>query len=672
MLFGRGDPTLESVVDASNFALFCTPAINLFAKRADRIHVTDGALRVPRRRRPDPAAGLRDLRGHRASSATASATDSEQQFLPFYSAYSTDAEHQQSAYFTTRREPRLVSSDAEAARLALELHRHRGVPVAGRSGAGAVQRRPAAAVDPGAVHQSRSRAADADRHRHRPTSRSTSRRRSRASAWSAARAVRTRRWPTARSPGGRSATCRSTICRWSTRRRRKARRRCASCSSCTRRAPTSARRRQIEGIRSVQRRAGRAPAAGAAGRWRSAAASRSPSTVDEMAFEGGSAFLLARCWIDTSRATCRSTRSPKPCCDRRVEAKSIDGCRNGARDRRCSVLRRAGGGAVPLRLLPDAAAARVPVRDKPRWGDALRPVDEPVRLGQDPDLSFAPAPLASFELGQDGAAAAPAGQAVRPARPERPAADPHHRVRARAAAPRRRSDAQPVPRSLPSPVPGAVLSRLGAGAAARQPRSPGATIASRSTSARSSASRRRRCAIATRVPDVAKLFHAGALVRQVRNAEGLARDPPAVLPRAGADRGVRRPLDARSAPRERTYLRARRRGARLGRGARRARVGPPAQVPHPARTADAARSTRAFLPPAATAGVAAQKLVDWVRLYLCFELDWDVRLHARRRTRCRALTLGTRRPTGLDDVARHSARPTTDADDLCLRCRNVR
>ena len=40
---------------------------------------------------------------------------------------------------------------------------------------------------------------------------------------------------------------------------------------------------------------------------------------------------------------------------------------------------------------------------KPRWGTALRPVDEPVRLGQDPDLSFAPAPLASLEFGKDGA-----------------------------------------------------------------------------------------------------------------------------------------------------------------------------------------------------------------------------------------------------------------------------
>src|SRR5437773_9251627 len=40
--------------------------------------------------------------------------------------------------------------------------------------------------------------------------------------------------------------------------------------------------------------------------------------------------------------------------------------------------------------------------DKPRWGCALRPVDEPVRLGQDPELSFAPAPLGSFSVGGGG------------------------------------------------------------------------------------------------------------------------------------------------------------------------------------------------------------------------------------------------------------------------------
>ena len=40
------------------------------------------------------------------------------------------------------------------------------------------------------------------------------------------------------------------------------------------------------------------------------------------------------------------------------------------------------------------------LRRQAALGRALRPVDEPVRLGQDPDLSFAPAPLASFETGR--------------------------------------------------------------------------------------------------------------------------------------------------------------------------------------------------------------------------------------------------------------------------------
>src|SRR5262245_16265061 len=39
---------------------------------------------------------------------------------------------------------------------------------------------------------------------------------------------------------------------------------------------------------------------------------------------------------------------------------------------------------------------------KPRWGKALRPIDEPVRLGQEPDLAFAPAPIAAFEAGANG------------------------------------------------------------------------------------------------------------------------------------------------------------------------------------------------------------------------------------------------------------------------------
>src|SRR4051812_15255096 len=112
ILFGRGDATLESVVDASNLALFCTPAINLFPKRADRIHVSDSAYEyhvVADRTRPIDfeVYDVTSVVGHGVG------TDSEQQFLPFYSAYSSDQDHSQSAYFTIRREARLASANAK-------------------------------------------------------------------------------------------------------------------------------------------------------------------------------------------------------------------------------------------------------------------------------------------------------------------------------------------------------------------------------------------------------------------------------------------------------------------------------------------------------------------------------------------------------------------------------
>jgi type VI secretion system protein ImpG len=111
LLLGRGEQTLESVVDKSNLALFCTPALNLFPKRADRINVNDTAYEyhvVPDRTRPldFEVYAVTDVVGHGIG------TDSEQRFLPFYAAYSSDEEHQQSAYFTMRREPRLLSLTA--------------------------------------------------------------------------------------------------------------------------------------------------------------------------------------------------------------------------------------------------------------------------------------------------------------------------------------------------------------------------------------------------------------------------------------------------------------------------------------------------------------------------------------------------------------------------------
>jgi len=41
--------------------------------------------------------------------------------------------------------------------------------------------------------------------------------------------------------------------------------------------------------------------------------------------------------------------------------------------------------------------------DKPRLGDAMRPVEEPFRFAQEASLVFAPAPIAAFERSEDGA-----------------------------------------------------------------------------------------------------------------------------------------------------------------------------------------------------------------------------------------------------------------------------
>jgi type VI secretion system protein ImpG len=111
ILFGRGEGTLESVVDQSHLQLFCTPAINLFEKpRIDRIHVNDSTYEfhvVADRTRPVDYEiyEVTEVVGHGAGD------DAERQFLPFYSTASADVDHLYSAYFTTRREPRLVSQE---------------------------------------------------------------------------------------------------------------------------------------------------------------------------------------------------------------------------------------------------------------------------------------------------------------------------------------------------------------------------------------------------------------------------------------------------------------------------------------------------------------------------------------------------------------------------------
>ncbi|WP_374243829.1 type VI secretion system baseplate subunit TssF [Zoogloea sp.] len=107
VLFGRGEAGLETVVDRSNFLLNCTPAINLFEKRIDRIQVSDSTSEfhvVPDRTRPMDFEiyDLREVTGY------GSGVDSQQRFEPFYADY-YGADSHPHGYYSLRREPRLYS-----------------------------------------------------------------------------------------------------------------------------------------------------------------------------------------------------------------------------------------------------------------------------------------------------------------------------------------------------------------------------------------------------------------------------------------------------------------------------------------------------------------------------------------------------------------------------------
>lgn len=109
LLFGQRSPTLEGVLSAENFALHCTPAINLFPMRFDRIHLNEGGPEyhvVPDRTRP------MDLEVYRVDRVTGygAATTDAREFRPFYSA--TDLRHQeeQPAYYSVHRIPRRLSA----------------------------------------------------------------------------------------------------------------------------------------------------------------------------------------------------------------------------------------------------------------------------------------------------------------------------------------------------------------------------------------------------------------------------------------------------------------------------------------------------------------------------------------------------------------------------------
>jgi type VI secretion system protein ImpG len=109
VLLSTGDPALQNTLDASSFALFCTPAVNLFPKRCDRIHLSDAVHEhhlIPDRTRP------MDFEVYRVDGVTGfgAATTDAQEFLPFYSARNLTGHNEHPAYYTLHRAPRRLSA----------------------------------------------------------------------------------------------------------------------------------------------------------------------------------------------------------------------------------------------------------------------------------------------------------------------------------------------------------------------------------------------------------------------------------------------------------------------------------------------------------------------------------------------------------------------------------
>jgi type VI secretion system protein ImpG len=113
ILLAKGDDSLDSLIDASSLALFCTPAINLFSKRLDRIEVSESEWQhhaIADRTRPG------DFEIHHIESVVgfSGAHVELQHFKPLYSNSHhrpAGADHRATdGYYTVRREPRMLSA----------------------------------------------------------------------------------------------------------------------------------------------------------------------------------------------------------------------------------------------------------------------------------------------------------------------------------------------------------------------------------------------------------------------------------------------------------------------------------------------------------------------------------------------------------------------------------
>ena len=108
VLLERDDPSLHNVVDASSFALYCTPAVNVFPMRGETVHLTERQFEyhvVPDRARP------MDYEVYDVVAVEGSGTSQRgvQAFAPLYAAPDVRARRPGLAYFTLQRAPRVLS-----------------------------------------------------------------------------------------------------------------------------------------------------------------------------------------------------------------------------------------------------------------------------------------------------------------------------------------------------------------------------------------------------------------------------------------------------------------------------------------------------------------------------------------------------------------------------------
>ena len=111
LLLTRSEPTLAAAFATDQFALFATPAINLFPKRSDRINLSEREADhhvVPDKMRPldFEVFSVAGVEGYGADG------NAPQPFLPFYTANDLSRNPEHSAYYILERRPRQLSSQS--------------------------------------------------------------------------------------------------------------------------------------------------------------------------------------------------------------------------------------------------------------------------------------------------------------------------------------------------------------------------------------------------------------------------------------------------------------------------------------------------------------------------------------------------------------------------------